>query len=71
LRAGAAPTIRGDHLDPVGAHERVIERVAVVAAVADQSGGEIAEEAGLEGGGNGERSRFVQSDDLGAACVVM
>lgn len=36
LRAGAAPTIRGDHLDPVGAHERVIERVAVVAAVADQ-----------------------------------
>src|SRR3989442_2023811 len=39
LRPGAAPTIRGDHLDPVGAHERVIERVAVVAAVADPSGG--------------------------------
>jgi hypothetical protein len=45
LCAGADSTIRGDYLDPVGAHERVIKRVAVVAAVADQSGGEIGEEA--------------------------
>jgi hypothetical protein len=50
LRARAAVPIRGDHFDPIRAHQRVVERIAVVAAIADQPRGKIGEEAGLEGG---------------------
>src|SRR6266542_3520760 len=40
-----------DHLDPVGGHQLLIECVAIVAAIADQTRGEVREEAGVEGGG--------------------
>jgi hypothetical protein len=41
-----------NHLDAITLAEDGIERIAVVPAVADQSRGEGAEEAGVEGGGD-------------------
>src|ERR1700733_10335963 len=52
LRAAAPTPVRGDHLDSVGSHEGRIERITVVAPVADQARREVGEEAGLEGGGD-------------------
>jgi len=43
-------SVRGDHLDPVGRQQLLVERVAVIAAVTDQPRREVREEAGLEGG---------------------
>ena len=45
MRPGAAAPIRGDHLDTVGIEERVVERVTVVPAVANQSRREVGEKA--------------------------
>ena len=44
--------MRGNHLDAVLCAELLIERVRIVAAVANQSGREFSEEAGVERGGN-------------------
>ena len=43
---------RGDHLNAVGGHELFVERVTVVAAVADQTRREVREEAGVKGSGD-------------------
>src|SRR5690349_8503328 len=47
-----ATPMRRDHLDAVRLHQRLIERVTVVAAIANQSRWEIREEAALERGGD-------------------
>lgn len=47
-----APPVRRDHLDAVLRAELRIEAVAVVAAIADQARRQLAEEAGVEGGGD-------------------
>src|SRR5262245_7770429 len=44
--------MRGDHFDAIGCHQEFVERVAVVAAVADQSRREVREEAGVKGRGD-------------------
>jgi len=41
-----------DHLDAVALAEQRVERITVVAAVADQSRGEVAEETRIEGRGD-------------------
>src|SRR4249920_2833482 len=41
----AASAVLGDHLDPVVLPEPGVERIAVVAAIADQSRRELADEA--------------------------
>jgi hypothetical protein len=51
-RGAAAAAMPGDHLDTVLLAQGVVEGVAVVAAIADQSRGEFAEEAGVEGRGD-------------------
>ena len=51
-RRAPAAAMSGNHLDAVLVAQDLIERVAVVAAVADQSRGERADEAGVEGGGD-------------------
>lgn len=48
----AASAVGRDHLDPVAIAELDIEQVAVVAAVADQSRGEGADEPRVERGGD-------------------
>ena len=48
--ATAIGLVGGDHLDAVPVEQQRVERIAVVAAIADQSCGEVAEEAGVEGG---------------------
>ena len=50
LRAAPAATVRRDHLDAIRVQELRVERIAVVAAIADQARREIGEEAGIEGG---------------------
>ena len=50
--AAAAAAMSGDHRDAIALPQERIERVAVVAAVADQSRGELGQEAGVEGRGN-------------------
>src|SRR4249920_1180842 len=52
LRLATPSAVCGDHLDAVASPERRVERVAVVAAVADQSRRELGEEARVEGGGD-------------------
>src|SRR6478672_7030953 len=52
LGTAPAAAIAGDHLDAVVATELGIERIAVVAFVADQPRRERADEAGLEGSGD-------------------
>lgn len=53
LRDVAPPTpMRRDHLDAVGRHQELVERVAVVTAIADQPRREVREEPGVEGGGD-------------------
>jgi len=51
LGARTATPVCGDHLDAVGRHQVVVEEIAVVAAVADQSRREVSEESGVEGRG--------------------
>lgn len=51
LGLGTTAAVRRDHLDPVGGLQRGVEQVAVVAAIADQSCGEVGEKPGVEGGG--------------------
>lgn len=51
-RGATAAAMPGDHLDVVLFAQDLIEDVAVVAAIADQSVGEFREEAGVEGGGH-------------------
>lgn len=51
-RRAPAAAMPGDHLDAVLLAQDLIEGIAVVAAVADQSIGEFGEEAGVEGGGH-------------------
>ena len=51
-RAAPAVTMRGDHLDVVAFPEQRVERITVVSAVADQSRGEVGEEASVEGRGD-------------------
>lgn len=51
-RRATPSAMPGDHLDPVLLAQDVIEGVAVVAAIADQSLRELREEAGVEGGGD-------------------
>ena len=51
-RRATAAAMPGDHLDAVSLAQDLIEGVAVVAAVADQSVWEFREEAGVEGGGD-------------------
>ena len=46
------PAMPGDHLDAVAIAEDPIERVAVVAAIADQARRELREEARVEGSGD-------------------
>ena len=52
LGASAAAPIRGDHLNAVRRHQHVVERVAVVAAFADQTRREVGEKPGVERGGD-------------------
>jgi hypothetical protein len=52
LGGSAAATVGRNHLDAIGGHQHRIERVAVVAAVADQAPLEVFEEPGLERGGD-------------------
>jgi hypothetical protein len=52
LGARTAAPMRGDHLDAVRREQGVVEAVAVVAAVADQSFGKVREEARVERGGD-------------------
>ncbi len=47
-----AAAMRGDHLDAVRRHQGLVERVAVIAAIANQPRREIREEAGVEGWGD-------------------
>src|SRR5690348_15123084 len=42
----------GDHLDPVGRHQLLVERITVIAAIADQPRREVCEEASIERGGD-------------------
>src|SRR5918993_199641 len=56
--AAAVAFMRGDHLDAVTLAQHRIERIAVVPAVPDQSDGEVAKEAGVEGGG--DEVRFIR-----------
>ena len=51
-RRATAAAVPSDHLDPVVLAQNPIERVAIVATVADQSVGELREETGVEGGGD-------------------
>ena len=50
LRTDAPTTVRRNHLDAIRLHQGVIERVAVVPAIADQSRREVGEEALLKRG---------------------
>ena len=43
-----APTMARDHFDPVVLQQLGIERIAVVAAIADQSLGQVGEKARVE-----------------------
>ena len=52
LGARTATPVCGDHLDAVLLLQEAIERIAVVAAVADQSRREVSEESGVEGRGD-------------------
>lgn len=52
LGARAASAIRGDHLNAVRRHQRLIEAVAVVAPIADQTRGDVGDEARIERGGD-------------------
>ena len=53
LRLGAFPAapVRRDHLDPQ-LQERLVERVGIVGAVADEPSGQVGYEAGVEGSGD-------------------
>ncbi len=48
----AASAMAGNHFDPVPGAQEGVERIAVIAAVADQARRERAEEAGVEGRGH-------------------
>ena len=50
--AAAIAFVSGDQFDAVAVAQQRIERVAVIAAIADQSRGEFGEEARVEGGGD-------------------
>jgi hypothetical protein len=47
---GAASTMRRDHFDPIRRHQDVVEMIAVVAEIPNQSCGDVGEEARVEGG---------------------
>src|SRR5918994_4594529 len=49
LGAAAVLAMGGDHFDAVGGPQLLVEPVTVVAAIADQSTGELREEAGVKG----------------------
>ena len=49
LGAFPVPTVRGNHLD-AELGQRVVERISVVGAVANQALGQLGYEAGVEGG---------------------
>ena len=51
-RGATAAAMPGDHLDAVPLAQEVIERVAVVPTVTDQSVGEVGEEAGVKSDGD-------------------
>lgn len=52
LRAATAPPVRGNHLDAEVVQELLVQNVGVVPAVADQTRGEVFDEAGLKRGGD-------------------
>lgn len=57
-RLPPAPPMWSDHLDAVIRHERTVEAVAIVAAVADQARREVREEASVER--SGDEVRLIQ-----------
>ncbi len=50
--APPSATMGRDHLNAVGRHQEFVERVTVVASIADQPRREVREEAGVEGRGD-------------------
>lgn len=50
LGASTAAAVRGDHFDPEVLQELLVQRIGVVAPVADQPRGDVFDEAGFEGG---------------------
>src|SRR5215469_2356553 len=65
LRPGATAPVRRDHLDAQQV-ERHIQGVGIVAAVTDQSAGDLSDEAGVEGRSDeGNLSRRSRGDTSG------